>query len=75
MSNIEIEYSEKLESIRNWNKVELTPKLALIIRQVKNGVTISKTEIDIDELIEALKMYYLELIKVEQRRSNEISNS
>lgn len=68
MDSFQIECEEKLKTLRNWNKVELTPEPSLIVRQVKNGITINKTEIDIDEVIEALKMYYIELIKVEQRR-------
>lgn len=68
MDSFQIECEEKLKTLRNWNKVELTPEPSLVVRQVKNGITINKTEIDIDEVIEALKMYYIELIKVEQRR-------
>lgn len=68
MNSFDMEYEEKLKTLRNWNKVELTPEPSLVVRQVKNGITINKTEIDIDEVIEALKMYYIELIKVEQRR-------
>ena len=68
MNSFQIEYEEKLKTLRNWNKVELTPEPSLVVRQIKNGITINKTEIDIDEVIEALKMYYIELIKVEQRR-------
>ncbi|WP_330111789.1 hypothetical protein VSU16_03295 [Cetobacterium somerae] len=68
MSNFEMECEEKLKTLRNWNKVEFTPEASLIFRQKKNRITIDKTEIDIDEVVEALKMYYIELIKVEQRR-------
>lgn len=68
MDSFQMEYEEKLKTLRNWNKVELTPESSLIFRQKKNSVTINKTEIDMDEVVEALKMYYIELIKVEQRR-------
>lgn len=68
MNSFDMEYEEKLKTLRNWNKVELTPEPSLVVRQVKNGITINKTEIHVDEVIEALKMYYIELIKVEQRR-------
>ncbi|MGL5569743.1 hypothetical protein [Cetobacterium sp.] len=68
MDSFQMECEEKLKTLRNWNKVELTPEPSLAVRQVKNGITVNKTEIDIDEVVEALKMYYIELIKVEQRR-------
>lgn len=68
MNSFEIEYEEKLKTLRNWNKVEFTPEPSLIFKQKENGITIDKTEIDIDEVVEALKMYYVELIKVDQRR-------
>lgn len=68
MNSFEMECEEKLKTLINWNKVEFTPEPSLIFRQKKNGITIDKTEIDIDEIVEALKMYYIELIKVDQRR-------
>ena len=68
MNSFQKEYEEKLKALRNWNKVELTPEPSLVVSQVESGITINTTEIDIDEIIEALKMYYIELIKVEQRR-------
>lgn len=68
MSSFKMECEDKLKTLINWNKVEFTPEASLIFRQKKNGITIDKTEIDIDEIVEALKMYYIELIKVEQRR-------